>query len=86
MVINPAPPDELLDIIIEILNLPSVRIVSPGFRHAEIMKRFFKENGAQSRLTTDVHLAALAVEHDAVLVSNDADFARFSGLKLMNPI
>ena len=37
-------------------------------------------------LVTDAHLAALAIEHQAVLHSNDSDFARFSGLTWRNPI
>jgi toxin-antitoxin system PIN domain toxin len=86
VVLRPAPPEDLLDIIIEILELPSVRVVSPGSQHAGIMRRFFSDTGAESRLTTDVHLAALAIEHDATLVSNDVDFTRFGGLKLLNPI
>ena len=32
-------------------------------------------------LTTDAHLAALAIEHDATLVSFDRDFERFAGLR-----
>ena len=86
VVVRPARLEELLDTIAEILDLPSVRIVSPGSRHVGIMKRFFVETGAVSRLTTDVYLASLAVEHGATLVSNDVDFTRFTGLKLFNPI
>jgi uncharacterized protein len=37
-------------------------------------------------LTTDAHLAALAIEHQAELHSTDADFVRFAGLKWTNPI
>ena len=37
-------------------------------------------------LVTDAHLAALAIEHQAELHSNDSDFARFSGLTWRNPI
>lgn len=83
---NPSSPEELLDVASELLDLPSVRVVSPGARHAGIMKRLFVETGATSRLTTDIHLAALASELDATLVSNDADFMRFTGIKLLNPI
>jgi predicted nucleic acid-binding protein len=36
-------------------------------------------------MTTDTHLAAIAPAHDAVLVSFDSDFARFSGLRWENP-
>ena len=86
VVVHPSPPQQLLAVIMEILDLPSVRVVSPGSQHAGIMKRLFEETGAGSRLTTDVHLAALAIEHDATLVSNDIDFGRFGGLKLFNPV
>ena len=32
------------------------------------------------------HLAALAIEHGAVLYTNDRDFTRFPGLKWSNPL
>jgi predicted nucleic acid-binding protein len=35
---------------------------------------------------TDAHLAALAIEHGAVLCSADADFSRFAGLTWVNPL
>jgi hypothetical protein len=41
---------------------------------------------ATANLVSDAHLAALAVEHNCVLQSNDMDFARFRGLKWNNPI
>jgi len=34
----------------------------------------------------DAHLAALALEHGGVVHSSDADFRRFSGLQLINPL
>ena len=37
-------------------------------------------------LLSDAHLAALATEHNCVLYSTDADFARFASLKWTNPI
>jgi uncharacterized protein len=37
-------------------------------------------------LTTDLHLAALAIENQAELHSNDADFSRFPGLHWRNPL
>ncbi len=42
--------------------------------------------GTAGNLTTDAHLAALAMEHQATLWSTDADFARFPGLKWENPL
>jgi len=37
-------------------------------------------------LTTDAHLAALAIEYQAELHTNDGDFSRFSGLRWRNPV
>ena len=36
--------------------------------------------GVGGNLTTDAHLAALAIEHGASLGSFDRDFERFAGL------
>jgi len=41
---------------------------------------------ASGRLTTDAHLAAMAIENQAELHSNDADFSRFTGLRWINPL
>jgi hypothetical protein len=46
----------------------------------------FEALGTAGRLTTDAHLAALAIEHQCELCSNDADFARFPGLRWRNPL
>lgn len=42
--------------------------------------------GAASHLTTDAHLAALAIEHQCELYSTDSDFNRFPGLRWTNPL
>jgi toxin-antitoxin system PIN domain toxin len=67
------------------LELPNVEIISPGDRHGEILFRLIEEMGTAGDLTTDAHLAALAIEHRAQLVSTDTDFARFRGLRWFNP-
>jgi len=41
---------------------------------------------AMGPLLTDASLAAIAMENAATLVSTDRDFARFSGLKWVNPL
>jgi predicted nucleic acid-binding protein len=45
-----------------------------------------RAGNATANLVSDAHLAALAMEHNCVLQSNDLDFARFRGLKWNNPI
>jgi hypothetical protein len=67
------------------LELPNVEIISPGDRHGEILFRLIEEMGTAGDLTTNAHLAALAIEHRAQLVSTDTDFARFRGLRWFNP-
>lgn len=66
--------------------LASVTVVEPGYRHLAIVERLFAATGVAASLTTDTHLAALAIEHQAELHSNDADFARFPGLRWKNPL
>jgi hypothetical protein len=41
---------------------------------------------ARSRLVMDAHLAALAIEHGATFCTSDRDFARFPGLKTLDPL
>jgi len=68
------------------LERPQTQIITPGSRHLELLEDLMRVSGAVGRLTTDVHLAALAIEHQAELHSNDSDFARFPGLRWANPL
>jgi hypothetical protein len=61
-------------------------LIHPGERHASLLFELLRRLGTASNLTTDAHLAALAIEHQAELHSTDADFARFPGLKWRNPL
>ncbi|NBB89796.1 MAG: PIN domain-containing protein [Spirochaetes bacterium] len=83
---QPAPAADLMARMQRVLALSAVRPAVPGAQHAGLMQRLFDETGATGRLTTDIHLAALAIEHGATLASTDTDFARFSELKWVNPI
>jgi toxin-antitoxin system PIN domain toxin len=65
---------------------PYVTILDPGERHPEILFGLLASLGTAGNLTTDAHLAALAIEHQAELHSTDADFARFSGLRWIDPL
>jgi predicted nucleic acid-binding protein len=60
--------------------------VTPGERHAEILFDLLLEVGIAGNLTYDAHLAALAIEYQAELVSADTDFGRFPGLRWFNPL
>jgi toxin-antitoxin system PIN domain toxin len=68
------------------LEQPSATIVHPGPRHLPVLRELLLPWGGVGNLTSDAHLAALAIEHGAELCSSDADFARFPGLKWSNPL
>jgi hypothetical protein len=42
--------------------------------------------GGGAKLIPDAHLAALAIEHGLDLCSTGGDFARFDGLRWVNPL
>jgi len=75
-----------LDLISAWLNQPSVTVVHAGPEHLRILRDLLMPTGAGGNLTSDAHLAALAIEHGAELCSSDSDFARFRGLKWSNPL
>lgn len=64
----------------------SVWIPQPTERHAEILGGFLALAGVHGNLVPDAHLAALAVEHGLTLCSTDGDFARFPGLRWLDPV
>ena len=59
---------------------------SPVHAVAPILFGFLRSAGVGGNLTTDAHLAALAVEHDLEVYTTDTDFARFPGLRWKNPL
>lgn len=65
---------------------PYVGLIDPSARHSEILFGLLESLGTAGNLTTDAHLAALAIEHQAELHSTDADFQRFPGLLWVNPL
>jgi uncharacterized protein len=54
--------------------------------HWEIFAGLLAQGKVIGPLVMHAHLAALAIEHGATLATTDRDFARFSGLKVINPL
>ena len=63
------------------LSAPAAVVVQPTTRHAEMLRGLLLETGTAGNLTNDAHLAALAIENGADIVSYDRNFARFAGVK-----
>ena len=83
---EPLQPLEALERVREWMDQPAVQILEPGPAHLGIVRRLFEATGVAASLTTDTHLAALAIEYQCELHSNDGDFARFPGLRWRNPL
>jgi hypothetical protein len=83
---TPLDPAAALDRVETWLNQPCVQPLEPGPRHLAIVRTLFAATTVAGRLTTDTHLAALAIEHQCELHSNDNDFERFPGLRWRNPL
>jgi uncharacterized protein len=78
---NALSTDEATDQVRVWLQAPAAVVVQPTTRHADILRGLLVETGTAGNLTTDAHLAALAIEHGADLVSFDRDFCRFPGVR-----
>jgi uncharacterized protein len=86
VLIDPFSPAEAIGHIRSWLERPQVLVLGPGTRHLDLIENLMQAARASGRLTTDVHLAALAIEHQAELCSNDSDFSRFPGLRWSDPL
>lgn len=84
--VSPFHPHEALERVAEWLSLPHFFIIHPATGHLRQLEILFRQTGTAGNLTTDAHLAALAIERGLILQTTDADFARFPGLKWENPI
>jgi hypothetical protein len=86
LVTTPQSPGEAFRIVRNWLSLPGVVIVQPGPAHAELLEALVTEHRAAGPLVSDAALAALAMEHGAVLASTDRDFRRFPNIRWINPL
>ncbi len=83
---RPLRMEEAAAVVDEWLSQPNVDILTPGERHWEILRGLLKAAQVRGALTSDAHLAALAIEHGATLCTCDRDFTRFPGLRILNPL
>ena len=79
-------PTQAMDIVSGWLSRPCVRVVHPGDQHWTVLRDLLIDSGTAGNLTTDAHLAALAIENGCELCSSDGDFARFKRLCWRNPL
>jgi len=83
---RPLTLDEAVAYVDSWLRQPPAEVAIPGPNHWAILGALIRASGTAGNLTSDAHLAALAIEGGWTLVSTDNDFRRFSGLTNLNPV
>jgi toxin-antitoxin system PIN domain toxin len=83
---NPMTPADACLRVEQWLALPHIHIPVPAPGHFLRFKKQLENLGTAGNLTTDAHLATLAIERGYILHTTDTDFARFQGLKWTNPL
>lgn len=83
---RPLAVGDAVTLVQEWLALPTVTLVEPTPRHWQLLSEIAVAGQARGPLVMDAHLAALAMEHGAVLYTTDRDFARFDGLRWRDPL
>jgi len=83
---SPLSPEAALDYVDRWLAHPVTTVVDATARHPQVLRDLLGTAGTAGNLVADAHLAALAIEHGAVLCSADRDFGRFKGLDWTNPL
>jgi uncharacterized protein len=68
-----------------VLDSPSVIAGEPDHRHLDRVAELLAATGHGGNLVNDAHLAALALQYDATVVSYDNDFSRFPGVRWERP-
>ena len=83
---NPLTVDRAADFVDGWLKQPFVEPIVPGSGHWPIFRQLLHATGTGGNLTSDVHVAAMAIERGATVYSADYDFQRFAGLDHVNPL
>jgi uncharacterized protein len=78
------PVEQALAVMQVWLDHPATSVVLPTARHASVLSRLLVGAGRGGPLVSDAHLAALAIEHGATMLSFDRDFNRFAGLRFQH--
>jgi uncharacterized protein len=83
---RPLSPEDALGYVDSWLQQPYVHAIVPGDKHWFLLRDLLHSTGTAGNLTSDSHLAALALEHDCTVYSADHDFGRFPGVRQVNPL
>ena len=83
---SPISPADAIAHVRDWLRYAHLMPINPGAEHLTHVERNLEAAGVGANLVTDAHIAALAIEYQAEVHSNDSDFSRFPGLRWRNPL
>ena len=83
---RPLTPEQAASFVADWLEPEVAWIPREGPGHARILTDLITRYQLRGNIISDAHLAALAIEHGLEVCSNDADFARFSEIRWINPV
>ncbi|MGH3665280.1 MAG: TA system VapC family ribonuclease toxin [Egibacteraceae bacterium] len=82
----PLTPDDAWDQVEDWLAAEPAWVPLPTERHGEALGQLVRRHQLRANTITDAQLAALAIEHGVAVASADADFARFTEIRWVNPL
>ena len=84
---QPLTPDEALDNLSSLLNLPRVQTLSEEDGFLDVYREVTGHFPVRGNLVPDAHLAALLLQHGVqTLYTKDADFRKFDFLNVRDPL
>ena len=83
---TPLPTEVAFNLVDLWLSQPNAQVLQPTDRHSALLRQLLERVGTAGNLTSDAHIAALAIEYDGDVCSADSDFRRFSGVRWVNPL
>ena len=82
---SPLPPSDAMRQVVDWTTAPGATTIGPTARHGDILHGLLAQSGTGGNLVNDAHLAALAIEYRASIVSYDNDFGRFESVRADTP-
>jgi uncharacterized protein len=83
---NSLPMKTALEVVHLWVGRRQVQLLAPGEQHLGLLGKMLIEGGVRGSHTTDAALAALTIEHGGILHTTDRGFARYPGLRFVNPL
>jgi uncharacterized protein len=82
---RPLPIEDALENVDAWLDVPGVITGDPDRHHSRRMRELLNYSGIGGNLVNDAHLAALALQYGATVVTYDHDFALFPSVRWERP-